>query len=165
MVWLIQPYMQNRGIPEPWFGPLWAAAHLYLAAASLLSVRATARFGAQAVLLACCLLIAVGYLGLSFSTSAAAVLFYLCFMTIRGLHAPILITALQNDAPEGLRASVLSMNALLFRLGFVLIGPPAGMLVDWIGLETALAYLGVVFAGASLAAVGAFRRAHLVQGV
>ena len=130
MVWLIQPYMQSRGIPEPWFGPLWAAAHLYLAVVSLLSARAAERIGPQAVLLACCLLVAVGYGALAFSTSAAAVAFYLCFMTIRGLHGPILINVLQRDAPEDARASVLSLNALLFRLGFAIIGPPVGMLVD-----------------------------------
>jgi predicted MFS family arabinose efflux permease len=160
MVWLIQPYMQSRGIPEPWFGPLWAAAHLYLAAVSLLSAHAAERIGPQAVLLACCLLVAVGYGALAFSTSAAAVAFYLCFMTIRGLHGPILINVLQRDAPEDARASVLSLNALLFRLGFAIIGPPVGMLVDRLGQESALALIGAGFFTATLAAFAAFRRAH-----
>jgi len=163
MVWLIQPYMQSRGIPEPWFGPLWAAAHMYLAAVSLVSARVAERIGPRAVLLACCLLVAVGYGALSFSTSATAVAFYLCFMTIRGLHGPILMNVLQRDAPEDARASVLSLNALLFRLGFAIIGPPVGMLVDRLGQEAALAWLGVGFFAATLAAFAAFRRAHATR--
>ena len=160
MVWLIQPYMQSRGIPEPWFGPLWAAAHWYLAVVSLLSARVAERIGPQTVLLACCVLVAVGYGALAFSTSAAAVAFYLCFMTVRGLHGPILMNVLQRDASEDARASVLSLNALLFRLGFAVIGPPVGKLVDRLGQEAALAVLGVGFFTATLVAFAAFRRAH-----
>jgi predicted MFS family arabinose efflux permease len=160
MVWLIQPYMQRRGIPEPWFGPLWAAANLYLAVISLLSTRAAQLFGPQVVLLACCGLIAVGYGALACGTAPVAVAFYLCFMTVRGLQMPILVNALQRDAPADARASVLSLNALLFRLGFVLVGPPVGILVDRLGLEVALVLLGAVFLLASLGALSAFRRAH-----
>lgn len=160
VVWLIQPYMQSRGIPEPWFGPLWAAAHVYLACTSLASTRAAERVGPHAVLLGCCLLIAVGYVGLAVSSSASAVVFYLCFMTIRGLQGPILVSTLQRDAPPQARASVLSLNALLFRLGFVLVGPPVGVVVDRFGMEAALALVGIVFCAAALAAFGAFRRAH-----
>jgi predicted MFS family arabinose efflux permease len=160
MVWLIQPYMQSRGIPEFWFGPLWAFASLYLASVSLFSARAAKRAGRNAVLFACCLLIAIGYGALAFSTAASAVAFYLCFMTIRGLQGPILISALQRDAPDDTRASVLSLNALCFRLGFVLVGPPVGMLVDRLGLETTLVLLGIGFSTAALGAFSAFRRAH-----
>ncbi|MBI1815542.1 MAG: MFS transporter [Deltaproteobacteria bacterium] len=160
MVWLIQLYMQSRGIPEFWFGPLWAFASLYLASVSLFSARVAQRTSRNAVLFACCLLIPIGYGALAFSTSANAVTFYLCFMTIRGLQAPILVSALQNDAPDDTRASVLSLNALCFRLGFVLIGPPVGMLVDRLGMETTLMLLGIVFSTAALAAFSAFRRAH-----
>ncbi|HVN86481.1 MAG TPA: MFS transporter [Candidatus Binatia bacterium] len=160
MVWLIQPYMQRRGIPAPWFGPLWALASLYLATVTLLSARVAERVGRDPVLLACCALIAVAYGGLAGSTHAVAVAFYLCFMTIRGLQVPLLINVLQRDAPDDARASVLSLNALVFRLGFVLVGPPVGLLVDRLGLDRALAVLGVGFVAASLGALRAFRRAH-----
>ena len=55
--WLIQPLMQARGIPPAWFGPLWAAAHVWLAAASLASARVVGALGIRASLLACCLLV------------------------------------------------------------------------------------------------------------
>jgi hypothetical protein len=69
-------------------------------------------------------------------------------MTIRGLQMPILVNALQRDAPADARASVLSLNALLLGLGFALVGPPVGILVDRVGMEPALALLGVALTSA-----------------
>ena len=160
MVWLIQPYMQSRGISEAWFGPLWALANLHVALMSLVSARVVETFGRDATLLGCCLLIALGYGGLAASSAAPAVAFYLCFMTTRGLQIPVLMNALQRDAPPEARASVLSLNALMFRLGFVIIGPPVGILVDRLGLEAALAVLGLVFSVVALICLIVFRRAH-----
>lgn len=160
MVWLIQPYMQSRGIPVGWFGPLWALAHLWLAGVSLLSARLVEAFGVRATLLGCGLLVPIGYVGLAASPSAWGVIFYLCFMTLRGLQGPILASVMQRDAPGEDRASVLSLVALVFRLAFVVVGPPIGVLVDRAGLDVALAVLAVVFTAASLVALTVFTRVH-----
>lgn len=159
VVWLIQPSMQARGIPTAWFGPLWAGAHVWLALVSLASARVTAAFGVRATLLGCCLLVPAGYIGLAASTSAWGVAFYLCFMTLRGLQGPIIASLMQEDAPADDRASVLSLAALLFRLAFVVAGPPIGALVDHAGMEVALAVLAVAFTATSLVAYAAFARA------
>lgn len=160
MVWLIQPWMQRRGIPAVWFGPLWAAAHVWLATVSLASARVTEALGSRTTLVACAVLAIVGYATLATIDAAWAVVFYLCFMTTRGLQGPILTTVIQADAPADDRASVLSLNALGFRLAFVACGPAIGALVDRIGLESALALLAAAFAGALAAALAFFARAH-----
>ena len=160
MVWLIQPYMRGRGIPPGWFGPLWAAANVWLAAVSLASARVVGAVGVRATLLGCCLLVPLGYAGLSATPWAWGVVFYLAFMTLRGLQGPILARVMQELAPPEDRASVLSLAALLFRLSFVIVGPPIGALVDRIGMDPALAVLGVVFTAASFAALVTFTRAH-----
>jgi MFS family permease/predicted nucleic acid-binding protein len=113
---LIQPAAQSRGVPPAWFGPLWAAAHAWLALVSLASARVVAALGVRVTLLGCCLLVPLGYVGLAASASAWGLGFYLCFMTIRGLQAPILTRIMQEHAPGEDRASVLSLAALLFRL-------------------------------------------------
>jgi MFS family permease len=160
MVWLIQPYMQGRGIPVSWFGPLWAAAHLWLAAVSLASARVAAAVGVRASLLGCCLLAPIGYVGLAAVGSGWGVVFYLFFMTLRGLQGPILARVMQADAPPEDRASVLSLAALLFRLSFVVAGPLVGALVDRTGMDAALTVLAGVSLVAALAAFSAFARAH-----
>jgi MFS family permease len=160
MVWLIQPYMQARGIPPAWFGPLWAAAHVWLAGVTLASAGVLAALGSRATLLGCCVLVLVGYTGLAATSSAWGIAFYLCFMTLRGLQGPILATVMLEDAPVEDRASVLSLAALLFRVAFVVAGPPIGALVDHVGMEPALAVLAVAFTAASLGALAVFARAH-----
>lgn len=160
MVWLIQPYMQARGIAPAWFGPLWAGAHLWLAGVSLASARVVAALGVRATLLGCCLLVPVGYAGLAASAPAWGAAFYLCFMTLRGLQGPILASVMQEDAPGEDRVSVLSLAALLFRLAFAVVGPPIGALVDRAGMEAALGVLAVVFTATGLAALALFTQAH-----
>lgn len=160
MVWLIQPWMQRRGITPQWFGPLWAAAHVWLACVSLSSARVADAVGVRATLVTCAVLSVAGYATLALLDAAWAVVFYLCFMTTRGLQGPILATVIQADAPAADRASVLSLNALGFRLAFVACGPAIGALVDRIGLEPALEVLAVAFALAIGAALAVFARAH-----
>jgi hypothetical protein len=130
LVWLIQVWMTARGIPEVWFGPLWAGFNLWLAAVSMASTRVVSLFGRAPTLLGCCLLVPAGYALLASTAAPWGVAFYLLLMTVRGLQGPILAAVIQEDAPADDRAAVLSLNPLLFRLGFVLLGPPVGLLVD-----------------------------------
>jgi MFS family permease len=159
-IWLIQPWMQKQSIPIAWFGPLWAFAHLWLAGVSLMSARIGQAFGVSKTLLVCCLLTGISYLGLGLSDTAVGAVFYLGFMTIRGLQGPLLAGMLQNDAPAEDRASVLSLNALLFRLTAAVALPPIGALADLWGLEAVLQILAVATAGFALAAWGMFTQAH-----
>jgi len=160
MVWLIQPYMQHRGVPEEWFGLVWAGFHVWLAAVSLSSGRIQTAIGRGATLVACCVMVPLGYGLLALGSSPAATCFYLLLMTVRGLQGPILGGVLQADAPAEDRASVLSLNALLFRLGVVVAGPPAGLLVDRLGLDLGLCVIGSALAFANTAAFTCFRRAR-----
>jgi hypothetical protein len=159
-VWLIQPWMQRRGIAPAFFGPLWAAANLWLAATSLANARVAQALGAVPVLLGCGVLAAASYLGLALGSSPVAVVFYLGFMTVRGLQGPLIAAALQADAPAEDRASVLSLNTLLFRLAAAVFLPPVGALADKIGIEPTLGALSAVSLLVCLAAWSAFARAH-----
>jgi hypothetical protein len=117
-------------------------------------------FGAAPVLLACALIAGASYFALGFAASPLAVVFYLGFMTVRGLQGPILAGVLQADAPPEDRASILSLNMLLFRLAAVVALPPVGALADRIGIEPTLVVLSCVSLTVALAAWAAFARAH-----
>lgn len=158
MVWLIQPYLQARGVPAAWLGPLWAFANLWLAGVSLVSGRVADALGIRATLLLCALLAPAGYAILAATGSAWGGAAYLLLMTLRGLQGPLLVAAIQSDAPSEDRAAVLSLNSLLFRLAFVAIGPAVGACVDGLGMSATLALLAVLSGAANLASYAAFRR-------
>ena len=164
LVWLIQPYMKGQGVPDAWFGPVWAGASLWLAGVSLATHRVVTRLGRRGTLLACCLLVPAGYGLLAAGRTPWATAFYLIIMTLRGLQGPVLAAALQSDAPPADRAAVLSLNAALFRLAFVVVGPPVGFLAERAGLPVTFVVLGTGLGIASLAALAAFERAHRSPG-
>ncbi len=139
---------------------IYALGTLWLAVVSLMSARAGEKFGISRTLLICCALAFVGYLGLGLSASAEGVIFYLGFMTVRGLQGPLLASVMQKDAPPGDRASMLSLNALLFRLAAAVFLPPIGVLADRWGLDYVLAVMSVIAGVASLAAWRSFATAH-----
>jgi MFS family permease len=163
-VWLIQPWMQMRGIPTAWFGVLWAVAHLWLAGVSLASAWIAEILGLVPTLFACSVLSAASFFCLALGDSPLAVIFYLGFMTVRGLQGPLLAAALQSDAPPEDRASVLSLNALLFRLAAAIVLPPIGAIGDYLGINGVLGWTGIFSLAAGLAAWFAFTRAHASSG-
>ena len=70
-----------------------------------------------------------------------------------------LVAAIQRDAPSEDRAGVLSLNSLLFRLAFVLIGPAVGAGVDHFGMPPVLGVIAAASGVTCLASYAAFRRA------
>jgi predicted MFS family arabinose efflux permease len=160
LVWLIQPYMAERHVPEAWFGPIWAAGNLWVALAALVSHRVTSWLGVRATLVLCCTLIGAGY-GLLAATDAwYGFVFYFLLLTVRGLQLPLMRQTLQHDAPPEDRATVMSLAAMAFRLCFVVFGPLIGLLLVRVSLATALAVIGIGLFTLAVLAVVAFDRAH-----
>lgn len=134
-VWLIQPYMQANNLPLAWFGPVWAGANLTVAMFSFLSHRATFFLGHRGMLIIASVLIVTGYLGLGLSAGIFSFLFYYLLTAMRGLQGPYLRHFLQKEGTRENRASLLSLKALTFRLGFVVTAPFIGLLADSSGVQ------------------------------
>jgi len=146
-VWLVALYARDAGVPISWLGPVWAAANYVVALSSLASEGAGRRFGLLAVLLACCALITLGYVGMGLSHVWWGFVFYFAFNLSRGLAGPLLAHAEQDEIPSGDRASLVSLRSLLFRLAFVGVGPAVGLAVDRVGQHPVLLALGIVLGG------------------
>lgn len=159
-VWLVQLYASDAGVPAAWLGPIWAAANYTVALGSALSARAGRRVGLQGVVLGCCGLIGVGYLGMGLTHATWGFVFYFAFNLSRGLSAPILAQAEQAEIPSGDRASFVSLRSLLFRVAFIAVGPAAGAAIDVHGQHVVLLAVGPLFVGLALAAVAALARAE-----
>lgn len=151
-VWLVQLYATDAGVPLSWLGPIWAVANYVVALGSAASDRAGAAMGMNGVMLLCCGLLAVGFFGMGLTTAWWGFVFYFAFNLTRGLSAPLIAHAEQEAIPSGDRASLVSMRSLLFRAGFIAVGPAAGAAIDAHGQHAVLLGLGLLLVGAALVA-------------
>jgi MFS family permease len=157
-VWLIQPYMQQTGVPIAWFGPVWAGANLTIALCSLISQRLHFAWGHRGMAALFIALIIVGYAGLSFTAGVWGFLFYYLLTAMRGLQGPIMRNHLQRASNRSNRASILSLHSLAFRVLFVATGPLVGLSADHLGLRPTFGVLAILFAVALLPGAWLFLR-------
>ncbi|NCD24767.1 MAG: MFS transporter [Deltaproteobacteria bacterium] len=146
MVWLVQPFMRECGVPLAWFGPAWAGANLVVAAASAWSHRVQHKLGLRKLSVMFGVLIVGAYLGLGLTSAVASFVFYYLLTAMRGLQGPVMRALLQQASQRRNRASILSLHSLVFRLGFVLTGPLVGRIADSHGFAVVFLSLGVFFA-------------------
>ena len=159
-VWLVQPFMRECGVPLAWFGPIWAGANLTVAFFAYHSHRVLDRLGLRRMCVLFGVLIVVGYLGLGLTGAVGSFLFYYLLTAMRGLQGPMLRSVLQHHASRWMRASILSLHSLLFRLGYVVTGPLVGWVSDRQGLSTGFLVLAASFSLLLPLAGRSFLRAH-----
>ena len=157
-VWLVQLYARDAGVPVAWLGPIWAVANYSVAIGSMLSHRIGRRVGLVSALLGCTGLVALGYFGMGLTSAWWGFVFYFALNLSRGVSAPLLAHAEQQEIPSGDRASLVSMRSLLFRAGFIAIGPAAGALIDAHGQHVVLLGLGVGMVAMALTACAVLAR-------
>lgn len=144
-VWTIQLYALDAGLPKPWLGPVWAVANFSVAIAALLSHRVFGSRSAAVVVGLCTLLILAGYLGLGLSHGLWGFGFYYLLTIMRGLQHPALNHREQRLVPSRDRAGFLSLRSMVFRIGFLAIGPAVGWAVDRHGQHPVMLTLALGF--------------------
>jgi MFS family permease len=149
-VWTIQLYALDAGLPEPWMGPLWAVANFTVAIAALLSHRVFGTRSLGLVVGLCTTLVFAGYLGLGLSHGLYGFAFYYLLTIMRGLNNPALHHREQQLVPSSDRAGFVSLRSMVFRLGFLAVGPAVGWAVDQHGQHPVMLALAVFFTSAAL---------------
>ena len=142
VVWLIQPYWQERGLSLMMFGVLWFAQNLTVGLASHFGHALEKHRGAVFALLVIGVLPIAAHFGMAWLNGWYGIA--LCFIVFfcRGLYQVTLVNALNKRMPGSVRATVNSLTSLTFRFGFVLTGPLLGHIAQTRGLSTALNMLG-----------------------
>lgn len=143
VVWLLQPYWQDLGIPMTMFGFLWAAQSFLFAAASKICQPLEARFGARTVLIIMASLPALGYFGMAGTGGVVGVMFSFMFFVSRGLNQVILTDALNTRVPSEFRATANSLTSFAFRAVYIVTGPLIGLVIEWQDMYFALKFLGL----------------------
>jgi MFS family permease len=144
VVWLLQPYWRDLGVPLTMFGLLWAAQSFLFAITSKLCQPLEARFGARPVLVTMALLPIIGYFGMASIGGVLGILLSFSFFVSRGLNQVILTDALNSRVPSEFRATANSMTSFAFRAIYIVTGPLVGFLIDWQDMYFALNAMGIV---------------------
>ena len=142
VVWLIQPYWQDVGVPLAWFGVLWALKNFAVGLAAHYCAPLEEKFGPVPVLITMAVLPILGYFGMALDGGIAGLLLAFSFYISRGFHQVILTDAFNSRVPSEFRATANSMTSLLFRLVFIITGPLVGYLYEWQGMQLTLMILG-----------------------
>ncbi|MFT7245129.1 MAG: MFS family permease [Candidatus Azotimanducaceae bacterium] len=142
VVWMLQPYWAEQGIPLIYFGVLWAAQSFVIAAASKLCIPLEKRFGAGVILILIGALPAVGYFGMSGLGGLIGIGLSFAFFISRGLNQVMMSDALNKRIPSSFRATANSIVSFMFRGIYIVTGPMVGFLIEWQGMGVALAVLG-----------------------
>ncbi len=144
-VWIFALYAEHAGVSAAWIGVLWAGANYTVAIGNWLGDRTAETFGeigALTISLAC---IGLGLAGMGLIASVGGVFFYSALCLGRGLYSPVLGQIQQRLIPSSDRASLLSINSLLFRAVFFGLGPLVGAGIDAAGERRTLLVTGAVF--------------------
>lgn len=144
VVWMLQPYWRDAGVPLTAFGLLWAGQSFLFAATTRLCTPLEERFGARPVLIAMALLPAFGYFGMAVMGGGVGIALSFSFFVSRGLNQVILTDALNRRVPGSYRATANSLTSFLFRAIYIVTGPMVGFAIDWLGMRSVLAILGIV---------------------
>jgi len=144
VVWMLQPYWRDLGVPLTAFGLLWAAMSFVFALTTRLAAPMERRFGAVPVLVVMALLPVAGYLGMSLAGGFAGIVFSFAFFVSRGINAVILTDALNRRIPSSFRATANSMTSFMFRGIYIVTGPMVGFAIERFGMQATLIVLAAV---------------------
>jgi MFS family permease len=146
-VWLSQADMQSRGLAVSSFGFAWAAFHLIMSFASFKATSIENILGTKKVFLGLVILLGLSYIFLGAIEQKWGIIFIALIYFSRGVHSPLLLNCINQNLPSSIRATVLSINSFMFRLGFTIIAPVVGWITNTYSLDTALFLLGLIFIG------------------
>ncbi|MBT3261098.1 MFS transporter [bacterium] len=145
MVWFIQPYWQMVGVPLILFGVLWAALNASVGLFSIWAHRLENMLGRKKSLMSLIFFIAIAYFLLGVFQSIWAIAFMFIIYFVRGINTPIIKDYINQRISSDIRATVLSVQSLAFRLVFCIVGPLIGWLNDLYSLKVAFLSASAIF--------------------
>jgi MFS family permease len=137
----LQPQAVSLGVPIAGVGAVVMAVQIVDMAGSTWSDAIKARFGAGRAIYAAPVLIVSSLVLLALLQILPALLFIAIIGFVTAVLRPLLLNSIQNEVPDDVRATVLSMQSLMFTFLLTISEPALGFVADRSGLPTA--YLGL----------------------
>lgn len=148
-IWLIQKHWQDNKSELYALALFWGACNLVAAISGKLAPRWELKFGIKRLLSGLVILPLVAYITLGLFDGLWAMGSAFFFYIARGINFGILKEAFNHRVSSEFRNTANSLLSLFFRLGFFVLGPIIGLLIDSYGLQLTFLILAFVF-GVSL---------------
>ena len=145
IVWLSQDYLKQLEIPIQAFGWAWAIFHLGMSLASVNAHRLQRRFGIKNSIFILVLILGISYAGLGSIERVYGTVFIMTIYLVRGLCSPLILNAINQQISSSARATILSINSLVFRIAFAIVAPIIGAIASDSSLFAGLTVAGCVF--------------------
>ena len=91
------------------------------------------------------LLLAFSYISLGNIQQVWGMVFIMSIYLVRGLCSPLILNAINRQISSSVRATILSINSLIFRIAFAVIAPVIGAISSRYNLFTGLVVAGSLF--------------------
>ena len=160
VVWLIQPYLKITGLPIKYFGIVWAAFNISVGIFSFNAHKFESLLGRKRTLISLIVLSGIGYFLIASFQKLWAIIFLFIFYFVRGINHPVLKDYVNRLITSEKRATVLSVQGMMGRLFFAVIGPFIGWITDVYSLSVALSISGATFVIFGLIALVFLRMHH-----
>ena len=138
LAWFVQPVLMKIELPTALFGIVWTVLNLTVGIAALYSDKLNRKLGENRTYTLILILIAGGYLAVSFCLNYFSLFLFFLFYIVRGFATPILKGYINRQTFSEMRATVLSIRNFIIRLIFATMAPFIGWLNDSISLAFAL---------------------------
>jgi predicted MFS family arabinose efflux permease len=145
IVWLSQDYLQQLNIPIQAFGWAWAIFHLGMSLASINSHHLQRLLGIKRAIFLLILILATSYICLGSISQVWGIVFILSIYLVRGFCSPLILNAINQQIASSVRATILSLNSLVFRVAFAIIAPLVGAIASRYNLSLGLIVAGCLF--------------------
>ena len=145
IVWFVQPFLQTAELPISYFGVAWAGLQFIVGISATKAYRIEDLLGRTNAMVALILLSAASYLLLSQFQALWAGVFLAVLYLVRGINGPVLNDYINRCIESDIRATVLSVKALVGRLMFAALGPAVGWISDTYSLAAAFLVCGTIF--------------------
>lgn len=146
MTWLLQQYFTHLGVPLIYFGVLWSIFILSLVPFSFFAHNLEKFLGRKYSLVFLALLPVLWYFLLAFFDTFWGLFFVFFFYFARGFGSILLNDYVNILVPSRIRATIFSIQTLMFRFVFVIVGPLVGWVSDIFSLQMGLFFSGCIFA-------------------
>lgn len=145
VVWFIQPYLLETGLPLAYLGIVWALFQFVTAFFAYNAHTIEEYIGKRTLFISAIFMTFAAYMILGLTFSLYSGLAFLLFYIVRGTYSPITKDYVNQITPSEMRATVLSVKNMVSRLIFSVVGPILGYAADVYTLQTALLISGCIY--------------------